>query len=232
MKILAIIPAYNEDKSIGDVVASIRENAPFTDILVVNDGSRDNTGKKARYAGALVVDLPFNLGIGGAVQTGYIYAWENGYDYAIQVDGDGQHDPRYISALLEPLERGDADMAIGSRYVGPSGYKASMMRKTGMVYFSWLVKVFTGRDIKDTTSGFRAVNKKVIAYFAKDYPLDYPEVDVLVKLHRKKFKVTEIPVEMKTRANGKSSITPSRSVYYMIKVSLSLFVEAIRSQPL
>lgn len=229
MKILAIIPAYNEEKSIGNVIKQIKTAIPEIDTLVVNDGSSDNTTANALQEGAEVITLPFNLGIGGAMQTGYIYAKRNNYDIAIQVDGDGQHNAGYITELVEALAADKADMAIGSRYVSKSAYKSTLARRTGMVFFSGFVKLLTGKSIKDTTSGFRAVNRKIIDYFAFHYPTDYPEVDVLIKLHKNKYRVMEIPVEMNERKTGKSSITPLRSIYYMIKVSLSLLIGAIRS---
>ncbi|HHW48132.1 MAG TPA: glycosyltransferase family 2 protein [Clostridiaceae bacterium] len=229
MKILVIIPAYNEEASIGAVISQIKHSTPEADIVVVNDGSKDNTSSRAREAGAVVIDLPFNLGIGGAMQTGYKYAAQNNYDIAVQVDGDGQHDPSYIKTLMQPVLENRADMAIGSRYVSKTGYKSPLLRRTGMLFFSTLVSLLTGQHVKDTTSGFRVVNKKIIKFFAENYPTDYPEVDVLVRLHRKNFRIIEIPVEMHERQGGKSSITAIRSIYYMIKVSLSLIIGSIRS---
>lgn len=228
MKILTIIPAYNEEASIGTVIRRIQAAMPEADIVVVNDGSRDGTAKVAAGAGAAVIELPFNLGIGGAMQTGYIYARDNGYDIAVQVDGDGQHDPAYIKDLMIPVAGNSADMAIGSRYISKTDYRSSFLRRTGMVFFSTLVGLLTGQTVKDTTSGFRVVNRKVIGYFADHYPTDYPEVDVLVRLHKKRFRIVEMPVEMKERQGGKSSITPIRSIYYMIKVSLSLLIGSIK----
>lgn len=229
MKILAIIPAYNEEESVAKVVSQVWKRAPEYDIVVVNDGSEDKTAEYAARAGAVVLSLPFNLGIGGAMQTGYLYARDNGYDIAVQVDGDGQHDPGYLPELVELVSAGVADMSIGSRYVSRTAYKSTLGRRTGMIFFSALVGLLTGRRVTDTTSGFRAVNRGIIEYFADHYPTDYPEVDVLVKLHKKGFRVTEVPVEMQERQGGRSSITPMRSVYYMIKVSLSLLIGAIRS---
>lgn len=229
MKTLIIIPAYNEEASIAGVIDKVKNNMPKADIIVINDGSTDRTSYRAKKAGVNVVDLPFNLGIGGAVQVGYIYANRQDYDVAVQVDGDGQHDPSYIPKLIESISNDLCDMAIGSRYVHKSAYKSSISRRTGMLFFSVLVGFLTGRSIKDTTSGFRAVNKKVIHYFADQYPPDYPEVDVLVKLHKNGFRIAELPVEMQERESGKSSITPSRSLYYMIKVSLSLLIGSMRS---
>ena len=228
MKILVIIPAYNEEESIASVINQIRCYAPEADILVINDGSVDATSERAVKAGAKVVNLPFNLGIGGAMQTGYIYAKYHSYDVAIQVDGDNQHDPSYIQKLIRPIADNSADMVIGSRYVGKTIYKSTVFRRVGMVFFTFLIGLLTDKWIMDTTSGFRAVNKDIIDLFASDYPVDYPEVDVLVRLYKKKFRIIELPVEMKARKTGKSSITPIRSIYYMIKVTLSLIIETIK----
>ncbi len=229
MKTLIIIPAYNEERTNAGVVQRININVPEANILVVNDGSKDNTSLEASNAGADVISLPYNLGIGGAMQTGYLYARNNGYDIAVQVDADGQHDPFYINNLLEPLKNNMADVVVGSRYISKTNYRSSLIRRAGMVFFSILVSFLTNQKFKDTTSGFRAVNKKVIAYFADYYPTDYPEVDVLVKLKKKKFTIVELPVQMQERQGGKSSITALRSVYYMIKVSLSLLIGSLKS---
>jgi len=229
IKILVIVPAFNEEKSISKVIRSLYESGHNVDMVVVDDGSYDNTSKVAEKNGVKVLKLPYNLGIGGAVQTGYLYAKENNYDIAIQLDGDGQHDPAYIGDLIAPLLSGRADMVIGSRYVKKTGYTSKLSRRIGMLFFSGLITLLTGNPIKDTTSGFRAVNRNILEYFADNYPSDYPEVDVLVRLHKKKFKVMEIPVEMKERQGGTSSITPLRSVYYMIKVSIVLLINSIRS---
>ena len=229
MKILIIIPAYNEETTIQKVIRSINLKMPEADILVVNDGSTDDTSKKASQAGAKVVDLPYNLGIGGAVQTGYIYAKENDYDIAVQVDADGQHDPSYIKDLIKPLIENSADVAVGSRYISKTDYRSSICRRMGMVFFSFLVSLLTNQKFKVTTSGFRAVNKDVINCFANNYPDDYPEVDVLVKLKKKNFRIVELPVQMLERQGGKSSITAFRSLYYMVKVSLSLIIGVLRS---
>ncbi len=228
MKVLAIIPAYNEEKSVADVIGQIKLNLPEVDIIVVNDGSSDTTPEKAVAAGARVINLPFNLGIGGAMQTGYLYAKNNNYDIAIQVDGDGQHNPIYIYNLMEPVIQGTADMVIGSRFIRETFYKPSTARKAGIIFFSSLVRFLTNQKVKDTTSGFRVVNKEIIHYFSNYYPTDYPEVDVLIKLYRKGFRVIEMPVEMKQRRTGKSSITPLRSIYYMVKVTISLLIGALK----
>lgn len=202
---------------------------PQADILVVNDGSKDNTSRKAKTAGAKVIDLPYNLGIGGAMQTGYLYAKENGYDIAVQVDGDGQHDPSYIKELIEPIINNSADVVVGSRYISKTNYKSSVFRRMGMIFFSFLVSTLTNQKFKDTTSGFRAVNKEVINYFSNHYPVDYPEVDVLIRLKKRNFRIAELPVEMYKRQGGKSSITTFRSLYYMLKVSLAIIIGTLRS---
>lgn len=228
-RILVIIPAYNEEVVIGAVIKKVKHTAPWVDIVVINDGSRDLTAQKALDEGVKVLTLPYNLGIGGAMQTGYIYARNNHYDIAVQVDGDGQHDPFYLEKLVNEVENGNCDVVIGSRYIEETSYKSSRSRRLGMIFFSWLVMILTGWKIKDTTSGFRAVNRKVIEYFASCYPADYPEVDVLVRLHKKGFKVSEASVEMLERQGGSSSITPIKSVYYMIKVSIALLISSMRS---
>ncbi len=227
MRALVIIPAYNEEKSVSGVIHKIRQNTGI-DVLVVNDGSADNTSLVAREAGAIVVDLPFNLGIGGAVQTGYLYASKNDYDVAVQVDADGQHDPGDLGRIIAPVAKGEADMVLGSRYVEKSAYRAPLARRMGMMVFSSVVSMINGQPIKDTTSGYRAVNKKVIAYFADNYPADYPEVEALILLKKAGFRIKEIPVTMAARTYGESSITPLRSVYYMVKVLLAIFMNLIR----
>lgn len=229
MKILTVIPAYNEENTIGEVVQQIKHNFPSADILVINDGSRDDTSIRAQRAGAIVADLPFNLGIGGAMQAGFLYAKREGYDIAVQVDGDGQHDPFYISKLVEPIEKDIADVVIGSRYISKSLYKSSVLRRVGMILLSTLVSMLVRQKLKDTTSGFRAINRKVIDYFSENYPVDYPEVDVLVRLYKRNIRIIELPVEMLKRQSGISSITPLRSVYYMLKVSLSVIIGSVRT---
>lgn len=229
LRILIIIPAYNEEKSIPKVIEKIFDCMPESDIMVINDGSKDNTALAALNSGAKVINLPFNLGIGGAMQTGFLFAKRHNYDIAIQIDGDGQHNPEYVEELIKPIIDGEADMVIGSRFVNETKYRSSFFRKIGIVFFSGLVSFLIDQKIADTTSGFRAVNKKVINYFSEHYPTDYPEVDVLIKLYKNKFKITEIPVEMNQRMNGKSSITPIRSIYYMVKVSLSVLLEYMRT---
>ncbi|MCC6544971.1 MAG: glycosyltransferase family 2 protein [Nitrospirae bacterium] len=227
-RILVIIPALNEEKNIAQVVSSINKEVPYADILVVNDGSRDRTGQIAREHGATVIDLPYNLGIGGAMQAGFRFARLYDYDIAIQVDGDGQHPADHIERLVQVIAEGKSDMASGSRFVANGGYKSTRSRLVGIKYFSLLLSLILRERITDTTSGFRAVNKKVIDLFSRNYPDDYPEVEALVLLHKRGLRVKEIPVEMKERAGGKSSITPFRSMYYMVKVSLAVLIEMIR----
>lgn len=225
MKILALVPAFNEEGSIFDVVTSIKACQPGVDVLVINDGSRDGTSREAKRAGAHVIDLPNNLGIGGAVQTGYIYAINNDYDIAIQIDGDGQHDPGDLGRLIEEVEKGEADMVIGSRFVSKTDYKPSFSRKMGINFFAKIVSLLVKSPIRDTTSGYRAVNKRMIELFANYYPTDYPEVETIVYASRKGMKIKELPVSMRERQEGKSSITPIKAVYYMIKVTIALILQ-------
>jgi glycosyltransferase involved in cell wall biosynthesis len=230
MKTLVIIPAYNEENSIEDVIRSVKRWHPDTDIVVVNDGSRDRTSEVAKTTGlAHVVDLPVNLGIGGAVQTGYLFAHRYGYDIAIQIDADGQHDPADLEKIIDVLKNGDADCCVGSRFVEKTEYKPSLFRGIGINFFSWMIKATVGKRITDPTSGFRAVNKGVIEVFARYYPDDYPEVEAVVLLERLGFRVKEASVRMHSRAAGKSSITPFKSIYYMIKVSLAVIMTRIRN---
>lgn len=230
-KILTIIPAYNEEGSVGKVIEELRVHLSRADILVVNDGSTDLTSEKAKAYGTMVLDLPFNLGIGGAMQAGYRYAWENGYDIAIQVDGDGQHDPREIGKLLRALEEKKIDIALGSRFIGDSEYKSSTMRRIGISIFSRVLSMIVRQKITDPTSGFRAANRKAIQLFASNYPQDYPEPEAVVLLHQCRLKMGEIPVGMSKRYSGESSITKIRSVYYVVKVLLAIFVDCFKKPP-
>lgn len=227
-KTLIIIPAYNEEKNIAHVISSIRKELPFCDILVVNDGSGDRTGQIAKCQGVVVIDLPYNLGIGGAMQTGYRYASMNHYDIAVQVDGDGQHPADQINKLIPVVVNGEADMALGSRFLVNSGYAPTKVRLIGITYFASLVSLILRQRITDTTSGFRAVNKKVIDFFSGNYPEDYPEVEAILLLYKRGFKVKEVSVDMRERAGGNSSITPFKSLYYMVKVSLAIFINLLR----
>jgi glycosyltransferase involved in cell wall biosynthesis len=231
-KILIIIPAFNEEGSVGKVVEEVKRHLPRVDVLVVNDGSIDLTSDRAKIAGATVLELPFNLGIGGAMQVGYKYAYEKGYDIAIQVDGDGQHDPKEISNLLQTLEAKQVDMVIGSRFVdGSTEYKSSVMRRVGIAFFSKVISTIVGQKITDPTSGFRAANRKVIRLFASSYPQDYPEPEALIFLSKGGLKVAEVSVKMSQRYAGESSITKIRSVYFVVKVLLAIFVDCFKKKP-
>jgi glycosyltransferase involved in cell wall biosynthesis len=228
MKVLVIVPAYNEEKSLPGVIQDLRESIPSADVLVVNDGSKDDTSRVARESGVSVLNLPFNLGIGGAVQSGYLYALRNNYDIAVQFDGDGQHVGKEIIKLLHPLEAGVADMVIGSRFLIPSAYNAPVFRSVGIWIFSFVLSRVMGTSVTDSTSGFRAANRSVIEFFARNYPDDYPEVESLVLLHKVKKRMLEVPVTMRGRTGGKSSITPLRSLYYMTKVLIAVLIDLMK----
>ena len=227
---LAIVPAFNEEEAIGRVVEEIHAFDPQIEIVVVDDGSHDRTAQVARAAGARVLRLPFNLGIGGAVQTGFRYAHENDFELAVRVDGDGQHDPAQLGAVIEPVLRGEADIVVGSRYLSPGGdgYRSSVPRRVGIRILASVVSLLTGQRITDPTSGFQALNRKAITLFAADYPHDYPEVEALVLLLRHRLRLREVPIEMRPRAAGRSSIQTLSSGYYMVKVLLALLVGSFR----
>jgi glycosyltransferase involved in cell wall biosynthesis len=229
---LAIVPAYNEAASIAEVVCEIRDFDPGIEVLVVDDGSTDATAALAEAAGARVLRLPFNLGIGGAVQAGYLYAFEHGFDLAVQIDGDGQHDARELRRLFEPILAGRADMAIGTRFAGTRTYRAPLARRIGIGLFATLVSLRVRQRMTDTTSGFRAVSRRGIRLFAADYPHDYPEVESVVTAARGHLRVCEVPVAMRQRVGGQSSITTFRSFYYVVKVLLALFVGLFPREPL
>lgn len=227
-KTLVIIPAYNEEESIKKVVESVyMQNIKNCDVLVVNDGSKDNTYNEAKKTKAKVIDAPNNLGIGGAVQTGYLYAKKYGYDIAIQLDGDGQHDPKYIKELIKEVSKGN-DIVIGSRFIEKTNYKQKFFRMIGINMISFTTKLMTGVKIHDTTSGYRAVNKNIIEEFANSYPYDYPEPCTNMHMIKKGYKIKEIPVEMKQRETGVSSISPLQSAIYMFKVILYILLMGIK----
>jgi glycosyltransferase involved in cell wall biosynthesis len=228
LKRLAIVPAYNEEASIARVIDEIRVLDPVFDIVVVDDGSVDRTAAVASERDAYVVRLPFNLGIGGAMQTGYRFALEHGYDLAVQIDGDGQHDPRELPKILEPVLEGRADLVVGSRFGGDGAFRSSVVRRIGIRLFARVVSAVVGQRVTDTTSGFRVVNRRGIALFAADYPHDYPEVEATVMCVKHKLRLAEVPVSMRERTGGQSSITAYRSVYYMTKVLLAIFVGMFR----
>ena len=225
---IAIVPALNEAETVGRVIDEIRAFDPGFDIVVVDDGSTDRTAGIAADRGAHVLRLPFNLGIGGAVQTGYRFAFERGFDLAVQIDGDGQHDPAQLPAILEPVLTGAADLCVGSRFAGESPYRSSFARRIGIRVFASVVSAIVRQKVTDTTSGFRAVNRKGIALFAADYPHDYPEVEATVMCVKHKLRLQEVPVHMRERGGGASSITALRSIYYMTKVLLAIFVGLFR----
>jgi len=230
MKILAIVPAYNEQSNILNVINSLKAEHPNIDILVINDGSDDDTGKIAESSGkADVINLPCNLGIGGAVQTGFKYAVINDYDYAFQFDGDGQHNAEEVSKILDPVIKNKADVVIGSRFKRKSGsYKSTWLRRIGIIIFSIFNTILINQRIQDNTSGFRSYNKKAIHFLAENYPTDFPEPEAIILLGKNRFRFIEVPVNMKERQNGVSSIRGLQSVYYMIKVLLAIFIASLR----
>jgi glycosyltransferase involved in cell wall biosynthesis len=231
---LAIVPALNEADAIAPTVAAIRHWAPDFDVLVVDDGSTDDTGEQASRAGATVIRMPYNLGIGGAMQAGYIYALEHGYEIAVQIDGDGQHDPRHIRDLLDQLDSDPTvNMVTGSRFLGAGveGFRSSPARRAGICIFSRIVSLITRQRVTDPTSGFRITNRRGIELFARDYPHDYPEVEAILLMHGHRLRSCEVPVLMRPRVTGESAITSTQSVYYMVKVLLAVLVGLFRRRP-
>ncbi len=228
--VLVIIPAYNEMANIAHVIADVRAFAPGADICVINDGSTDDTGRAARAAGAITLDLPFNVGIGAAVQTGFLYAYRHAYAEAVRIDGDGQHPPETIPTLLAALRGSDADLVIGSRFMGEDreGYRGTLPRRVGIRLLIGVIGLITGNPPSDPTSGFMAARPRAISFCAHEYPHDYPEPEARVMMHRAGLRVEEIPATMRERAGGVSSITTARSVYYMSKVVLALLLDALR----
>ncbi len=226
---VAIVPALNEERALPGVIDELRAFDSGLDIVVVDDGSVDGTAAVARAKGARVLSLPFNVGIGGAVQTGFRFAFENDYDLAVRVDGDGQHDASQLGRLVAPVLAGEVDVAVGSRFASDAeGYRSSRARRVGIRLLAQIVSRIVGQRVTDTTSGFQAVNKHGIALFARDYPHEYPEVEATVMVFRHRLRLCEVPVTMRERGGGRSSITSLRSVYYMVKVLLAIFVGLFR----
>jgi hypothetical protein len=229
---LAVVPAYNEAHTVANVIRALHRQAPEFDVVVIDDGSTDATAACAEGAGARVLRLPFNLGIGGAVQAGFTYALERGYDYMVQVDGDGQHDPGEISTLQTAMAHSPkVDMISGSRFATDTGYVAPISRRTGIHIFSFLLSRLVRQPITDPTSGFRLYNRRAIQLFARDYPHDYPEVEAVLMLHHNQLRMREVAVRMFQRGGGVSSISSGKSAYYMTKVLLALIVGLARSRP-
>lgn len=228
-KILIIVPAFNEEGHIFQTVQEICSRFPACSVLIVNDGSQDQTSFQAKRTDAFVVNLPFNLGIGGAVQTGFKFAYENDYDIAVQVDGDGQHDVTYLNDLLMPVISEEADMTIGSRFLPPFlGYRSSFIRRIGIHFFAYLISLISEYKVTDPTSGFRAYNRKMIKVFSQYYPSDYPEPEAIVVAGRYRAQIKEIPVQMRKRTTGHSSIRYLNTLYYMIKVTIAILLDRLK----
>jgi len=228
---LAIVPAYNESRNVDAVIQAIHRHAPDFDVLVIDDGSTDDTARRARAGGAEVLVHPFNLGIGGAMQSGFRYACDHGYDEVVQVDADGQHDPAEIAKLRAGMSDHEVDMAWGSRFLEQTGYEAPFARRLGIRVFSVVLSAISGQKVTDPTSGFRLCNRRAIELFARDYPHDYPEVEGILMLHAHRLRAREVPVKMHPRRDGRSSITSGESIYYMVKVMLAIFVAVFRRAP-
>jgi glycosyltransferase involved in cell wall biosynthesis len=225
---IAIVPALNEERTIGRVIDELRAFDPSLDVVVISDGSVDRTAEVAGDRGAHVIRLPFNLGIGGAVQTGFRYAWESSYGLAVRVDGDGQHDPAQLAAVLGPVLAGEADIVVGTRFGAGDGYRSSASRRIGIRILAGVVSAIARQRVTDPTSGFQALNRRAIALFAADYPHDYPEVEGMVMVIKHRLRLREVPISMRPREHGSSSIGAFSSVYYMAKVLLALFVGLFR----
>jgi glycosyltransferase involved in cell wall biosynthesis len=224
MRVVAIVPAFNEAKNLPAVIGALRREAPGCDVCVVDDGSSDGTGEVAARLGVTVLRCPINLGIGGAVQTGYLWARASGHDVAVQIDADGQHDPAYLADALRPIAEGRADVVIGSRFLSGEGYRSTPLRRAGIRYLSWLLRLRCGARVTDPTSGFRAAGRRAIELFAANYPSDYPEPEAVALARNAGLRLAEVPVRMAERRHGASSITAARAVYYLVKVSLALLL--------
>jgi len=229
--ILVIIPAYNEQNNIQKTILEIEKLNLLLSVLVIDDGSTDDTAHEARKAGALVISLPFNLGIGGAVQTGFKFARDKGYDLVVQVDGDCQHDVSYLNGLIQPILNDEVDMTIGSRFLPPYlGYRSSFVRRIGINFFSRLISFLTDYRVTDPTSGFRGFNKKMIKVFAQYYPSDFPEPEAIVVAGRHRARIQEIPVKMRKRSSGNSSIRYLKTLYYMVKVTFAILLDKLKQR--
>lgn len=226
--VLVLIPAFNEAGAVADVVREVRMVMPKATILVVDDASKDATVERASGAGAEVLRLPYHLGLGGCVQAGYRMAYELGYDYVIRVDGDGQHDPRYIPELLKALRTSGCHMVIGSRFYEANGKHTSIVRAIGIWVFRLVLRPILGKPVHDPTSGFVGVNREALQVFSQSFPLEYPEIEALVVLQRKRFRFEEVPCKMRARKAGRSSITAVKSLYYIIHVLLGVFVNILK----
>ncbi|MGO9832268.1 MAG: glycosyltransferase family 2 protein [Myxococcaceae bacterium] len=224
MRVLVIVPAFNEERNLPSVLLRLRQAGPSCDVCVVDDGSNDATAAVAARFGAVVLRCPVNLGIGGAVQTGYLWARDHGYEIAVQVDGDGQHDPQDLPALIAPIEEGRAEVVIGSRFLALGGFRSTLVRRAGIRYLSCLIRARFGIRVSDPTSGFRGVGRRAIELFAHSYPSDYPEPEAAAWAMRAGLRVMEVPVSMSSRVHGESSIGAFGSVYYFVKVSLALLI--------
>jgi glycosyltransferase involved in cell wall biosynthesis len=228
MSVLIVIPVFNEEATLRGVILAIRKAFPQADILVVNDGSTDATEAISRSAGVILLNHAYNMGIGATMQTGFLYALRAGYDMAVQIDGDGQHDPEFLPSLTKPLFEKECNLVIGSRYLADGGFKSTLPRKLGIKFFSGLLWLFTGKKVTDPTSGFRAMDRKVIELFSKEYPSDYPEVEALVSVDKKGLIFQEVKIEMRHRQGGNSSIGILSGLYYMVKVTLSISIGFFR----
>ena len=224
MRALVIVPAFNEARSLPGVAEDLRRCGEPIDVCVVDDGSTDRTAEVASELGLTSLRIPANLGIGGAVQAGYLWAERHGYQAAVQFDGDGQHDASHLGALLAPLRRGEADLVVGSRFLAEGGYRSTLLRRTGIRYLSWFLRLRCGARVTDPTSGLRAAGPRAIALFALSYPSDYPEPEAIALGHRAGLRIVEVPVTMRERAHGSSSITEMRALYYLVKVSTALLI--------
>ena len=231
-RICVIVPAFNEEQNIRRTVEEIIGSSLPLTVVVINDGSTDKTFEEALQTKARVISLPFNLGIGGAVQTGFRYAYENGFDFAVQVDADGQHDVSFLKVLLEPVLTGRLDMTIGSRFIPPyTGFKSSFVRRIGIQFFARLISFLTQYKVTDPTSGFRAFNRKLIEVFARYYPADFPEPEAIVVAGRYGARLEEVPVVMRKRQAGLSSIRYLKTLYYMIKVTVAVLLDKLKTRP-